>query len=174
MKRVLIIGCCGAGKSTLAKKLGEITGLPVVHLDYHFWRPGWVQTPDDEWPAVIDGLLKGENWIMDGNFAGSLAVRLEGADTVIYLDFKRYICVWRCLKRFLLWRGTQRPDLGPGCPEKMDWKFLLWVWNFRRDIKPEVEKILSQSSVHATVITLRSDREVLEFSKRVKAEQIHP
>lgn len=71
MRRVLVIGCGGAGKSTLARQLGEATGLPVIHLDAHYWRPGWVETPKETWRAAVDELIAADAWIMDGNYSGT-------------------------------------------------------------------------------------------------------
>ena len=93
MRRVAIIGSSGAGKSTLARRLGERTGLPVVHLDEHFWRPGWVETSRGEWRAVQTALCAQDAWIMDGNYSGTLDVRLARADTVVFLDLPRRVTI---------------------------------------------------------------------------------
>ncbi|HYZ58006.1 MAG TPA: hypothetical protein VE733_31505, partial [Streptosporangiaceae bacterium] len=89
MKRVVIVGRGAAGKSVLAARLGEITGLPVIELDKHFWQPGLAATPPDQWAAVQRRLAQRQSWIMDGDL-GPYDVpgpRLEAADTVIVLDF---------------------------------------------------------------------------------------
>ena len=89
MERIVIIGCGGAGKSTLARQLGEKLRIPVVHLDKLFWRPGWVQVPKEEFDALLRAELAKEKWIMDGNFDRTIPERLARCDTVIYLDFSR-------------------------------------------------------------------------------------
>ncbi len=99
MKRVAIIGSGGAGKSTLAKRLGEVTGLPVIHLDQHFWNPHWTETPIPEWERRHETLLERERWVMDGNYGSTMNERLDAADTVIFLDMPRLFCVVRVLKR---------------------------------------------------------------------------
>ena len=99
MKRVLVIGHPGAGKSTLAARLGELTGLPVIHLDKEFWREGWVQMPRSEWKGKTERLVQGDEWIIDGSYDHTLEIRLARADTVIFLDFSRYLCLWRVCKR---------------------------------------------------------------------------
>ena len=86
MKRVLIIGSGGAGKSTLARQMGEISGLPVIHLDAEHWRPGWIEPSKDEWAARVDELTRGESWIMDGNYGGTMSQRIAAADTILFLD----------------------------------------------------------------------------------------
>ena len=80
-QRILIIGSGGAGKSTLARRLGELTGIPVIHLDAHYWLPGWVVTPKEEWAGKVDALLQGDRWIMDGNFGSTLKQRLVTAQS---------------------------------------------------------------------------------------------
>ena len=85
MERVLVIGGPGAGKSTLAARLGATLGLPVVHLDAHFWRPGWREAPRDEWAARVAELAAAGRWVMDGHYRGTLALRARAADAVVVL-----------------------------------------------------------------------------------------
>ena len=104
-RRILVVGSGGAGKSTFARQLGELTGLPVVHLDRHFWRAGWKATPTDEWNTTVAQLAATPEWIMDGNFGGSLAIRAPRCDAVVFFDFPRLICLWGVLQRWLRFRG---------------------------------------------------------------------
>ena len=138
MKRVLIIGSGGSGKSTLARQLGERLGLPVVHLDAHYWNPGWVETPADEWRERVQRLIAQPEWVMDGNYGGTLDIRLAAADTVIFLDLPRIVCLWRIVTRAARYWGRTRPELAPDCPERLDWEFVVWVWTYpdrrRREI----------------------------------------
>ena len=83
MRRILILGCSGAGKTHLAQRLASIRGLPVIHLDQHFWRPNWVEPDKAEWADQVEQLIQGPAWIMDGNYGGTLPARLMSADTVI-------------------------------------------------------------------------------------------
>lgn len=137
MERVMIIGCGGAGKSTLARQLGEVTGLPVVHLDKLFWKSGWVESSKAEIDEKIRQAAACPRWIMDGNYNRTLEQRLERADTVIYLDFPRMVCLWGVFKRLLTNLGKVRPDMPEGCPEKVDLEFLRWIWNFNKDKRPQ-------------------------------------
>jgi adenylate kinase family enzyme len=84
MKRIAIIGSCGAGKSTLARQMGTILGLEVIHLDSFFWKPGWVETPRVEWRSTVENLVKRETWIIDGNYGSTFDIRLEAADTIVF------------------------------------------------------------------------------------------
>ena len=77
----------------LARQIGAIAGLPVIHLDHHYWSPGWVPTPDDEWVVRQRELLAGERWVVDGNYGGTLELRAELADTIVFLDLPRRVCL---------------------------------------------------------------------------------
>lgn len=134
MKRVLIVGCPGAGKSTLAKQLAKVTGLPLVHLDKLYWLPGWQRPDSATWQKTIEGLVSRRAWIMDGNYSGTLEQRLASADTLIHLDYPTWLCLCRVIRRTIGGLGRNRDDeLAPGCPERFDWSFLRFVINYRND-----------------------------------------
>src|SRR6201995_1710403 len=115
MRRVLVIGSGGAGKSTFARRLGARLGLPGKHLDASYWKPGWVETPKEEWRRSVERLVEGDSWVIDGNYSGTLEVRLAACDTVVFLDLPRRVCIWRVLKRVLTYRDGSRPDMAEGC-----------------------------------------------------------
>lgn len=127
MKKVIVIGSGGAGKSTFSRQMGDITGLPVVHLDLEYWRPGWVKTPKDEWNQKVTEMIARDEWIMDGNFGGTRELRAGSADTIVFLDIPRRVCIYRVCKRYLRFRGGNRPEMSEGCNEKLDLEFLLWI-----------------------------------------------
>lgn len=163
MKRVLVIGSAGAGKSTFSRRLGERLGLEVIHLDVAHWRPGWTETPKDEWRRKVEELCRGESWVMDGNYSGTLEPRLAACDTVIFLDLPRAVCVWRVFKRVLTYRKNTRPDMAEGCHEQFDLKFLLWVWNYPTRSRPKVLRLLEQYAEGRRVVRLRSSAEAEQF-----------
>jgi adenylate kinase family enzyme len=118
MKKVLVIGSGGAGKSTLARDLGTLLNIAVIHLDALYWHPEWIETPRAEWRKLIEESLRRDAWIIDGNYSNTFDYRLEACDTVIFLDIAGPICLWRVLKRAILYRGKTRPDMAEGCHER--------------------------------------------------------
>ena len=124
MKRIILIGSGGSGKSTLARQLGDKLKLNVYHLDALFWKPNWVGVPKNEQIEVQNELVEKEEWIIDGNYGGTIDIRLKSADTIIFLDVHRTICVYRAFKRMLQYRNKTRPDMGAGCKERLDFGFL--------------------------------------------------
>ena len=135
MRRVLVVGAGGAGKSTFARELGRRTGLPVVHLDHHYWRPGWVPTPDPEWNERVTELLAPDAWILDGNYGGTLDLRAQACDTIILLDLP----MTRSLTGIVRRRFSRRTPLqAPGCPDRLEPEFVRWVATYRRRTRPRV------------------------------------
>ena len=162
MERIVIIGCGGAGKSTLARQLGEKLEMPVVHLDKLYWMPGWVQENRDEFDRKLALELEKPRWIMDGNFDRTMPLRLEKCDTIIYLDFSRFACLRGVMKRILTTYGTVRPDMGDGCPERFDMEFLQWVWNYNKNKRQRNYELLDQAT-HAQKIILKNRRAAKKF-----------
>jgi adenylate kinase family enzyme len=165
MRRVLVIGSGGSGKSTFAVALGECLRLPVIHLDAHFWHAGWVETPKAEWRERVAELLTREEWVMDGNYGGTMSQRLAGCDSVIFLDLPSIVCLWRVIRRIVRYAGRSRPDLAPGCPEQLSWTFLWWVWTYRWRSRAVVLQRLRELPATTRVEILRSPREVEVFLK---------
>ncbi|HEY5588821.1 MAG TPA: AAA family ATPase, partial [Candidatus Paceibacterota bacterium] len=130
MNKIAVIGCGGAGKSTFSRKLQEILDISVYHLDKLNWKPGWVPTPKDEWDDLMKSLVAKQKWIIDGNYGRTLDIRLENADTIIFLNMPTYLCIYRVIKRRLMYHGKSRPDMNKGCLEQLNWEFIKWVWNY--------------------------------------------
>lgn len=158
-----MIGSSGAGKSTFAAELGRIVNLPVIHLDKEFWRPGWVMTDSDKWRERVSELVASDEWIVDGSYDGSLDIRLPRADTVVFLDYPRYLCFWRIFKRVATSLGHVRFDMAEGCPEQVDLGFIKWVWNYRRDHYPRIHEMLEKHFNKGNLILLKSPSEVQRF-----------
>lgn len=162
-KKILVIGSPGAGKSTLTKKMSQISGIPAIHLDALFWQPHWTETPQTEWLEIVRKIIKNKKWIMDGNFSSSFDIRIPTADLIVFLDFPRWICMWRIFQRVLQNHGKVRYDMGNECPEKWDWEFVKYVWKFKQNIRPENLTKLKQHAASKKIITLRKPKEAQEF-----------
>lgn len=152
MKRILLIGSGGSGKSTLAKQLGMKLSIPVYHLDTIFWKPGWTPTEKETFRSEVEELMTGDEWIMDGNFGGTMDSRLQRCDTVIFLHYSRWTCMRRAVKRRLMYHGKSRPDMTEGCKEKLDIDFLKWIYFYNDQKAPEVIDKLRQSDIENIII----------------------
>ena len=164
-RRVVVTGLAGSGKSTFSVTLAARTGLPVIHLDLCFWKPGWVAPSEAEWRERQRGVLADDAWIADGNYQETLDLRLERADTVVFLDLPWWLCAGRA---FL--RGFRMPaELPPGCDYpawrrlRDEWCLAVRIWRARRS-EPERERgIIERHGQHAALHVLRSRRAVREF-----------
>jgi adenylate kinase family enzyme len=170
MRRIAIIGCGGAGKTTLARQLGERLGIEVVHLDVLFWQPGWTETPAPEWEERMRGLVSGESWVLDGNYGGTMAIRLPAADTVIFLDLPRRVCLWGIVWRRFRYAGRSRIDRADGCEEKLDWEFIKYVWRWPHEGRRRVLARLAAHGGHPRLIQLRSRAEMRRFLESMPAQ----
>lgn len=167
MKRVLVIGSSGSGKSTLARQLGATLELPVIHLDRHYWHAGWVGTPKDEWQKTVKKLVQRDAWIMDGNYRGTLNIRLQAADSVVFLDLPPWMCALRAIKRRIQYRNRPRPDIAEGCKEPLFdpqlFNFVRHVLNYPDRAKPYVMQQLKSIVPSKRVILLKTTQDVNNF-----------
>ena len=162
----MIIGGCGCGKTTLAKKLQDKLKIPLVHLDVLYWRDHWQHVSHDEFDELLLQEVTKPRWIMDGNFSRTIPFRLKYCDTVIYIDYSRLQCVYGVIKRVVSNFGKSRPDMGGYCPERFDFEFIQSVWNFnRRNRKLYYEMLHHASGVK--VIILKSRKQVRTFLEKV-------
>jgi adenylate kinase family enzyme len=155
MKRVVILGPGASGKSTLALQLGEITGIPVIELDQVFWQTGFVETPRDRWAEIQQKLVAQDKWILDGDLGPHdvIEVRLQAADTIIFLDFSLARCAWRAARR-----SRERSD------------FWIWLLRYRRQSRPVLLKAISGYAHQAAFHILRDPQDVSRFVARVACE----
>ena len=148
MRRVIVVGPGAAGKSTLAVRLGDITGLPVIELDKLFWRPGLAATPRGQWAAIQRELASRQSWIMDGDLGpyDVIDVRLQAADTVVFLDFSLLRCAWRAVRR-----SRERAD------------FWQWLLSYRRRSRPLLVRAIAAHAGDTDVHVLRTPQAVRRF-----------
>lgn len=173
-RRVLVIGLAGSGKTTFSRELSTRTGLPVIHLDLHYWRPGWVKPSGDEWRERQRDLLRGDAWIADGNDLETLDLRLERAEDVVLLDTPWWICAVRA---FL--RGLRRP-VGWMAPEGCDdsairrlrdeWGLVVAICRSRGAEAERGRALVSRGGQHAALHVLSSKEAAREFLRGFVAD----
>ena len=165
-RRVLVIGMAGSGKSTFSRALSEKTGLPVIHLDVHYWRPGWVEPSKEDWQETQRSLLAGDEWIADGNDLETLELRLERADTVVLLDTPW----WTCASRAFV-RGLRKPvgEMPEGCEDSAwrrlrdEWRLVGIILSHRRSEHVRGRAIVARREPRVAVHVLGSPRGAREF-----------
>ncbi|MCX7363751.1 MAG: AAA family ATPase [Alphaproteobacteria bacterium] len=163
-RRVIVVGCQGSGKTTLALALGRTLRLPVVHLDVLYWRPGWKESDTPSFRTRVADVIAQAGWIVDGSFSGlAFDLTLAQADLLIVIERPRWLCLWRVLWRSAFARGGGRPDLPVGCPEQFDRLLLREVWRYAIDRAPCIEAERLQFRPDVPVVRLRSDREIAAF-----------
>ena len=167
MRRVLVVGPCGAGKSTFATALAERLGLPLFHMDRLNWQPGWIESPPQILLARIDEVIAQDRWVLEGTYGGSLDRRLPRADTVALLDYPITLCLWRLLRRIWRWRGRSRPDMTLGCEERFDLAFFLYVARWRSGPGRRLEARLAPFG--EKVVRLKSPREAVAWLAGLEA-----
>ncbi|MDF1687151.1 MAG: adenylate kinase family enzyme [Parvibaculaceae bacterium] len=159
--RVMIFGCSGTGKSTLARAIKAQTTLPVIHLDKEYWQPGWVETEKSEWIQRVEKLVRAPSWVMDGGYASTFDLRIPRTEMIIWLDYPRWQALLGIFRRWWRYRGTvDRPDIGPGCPEKMDWEFFMFVWTYKTKQHADLEESLLKFGYEGELIKARSRRDL--------------
>ena len=162
MQRILVMGSPGSGKSTFARRLSGIIGIPTVSLDALFWKPSWVESDLDEFRQRVTEMAHRPRWIMDGNYIlqGAGQLRRQVSDTIIWFDLPRLTCMFGILKRIADSYGQVRPEMAEGCPEKIDFEFFQYVWTYRQQQRPKLLKYFEG---------LRSDQSLICFTERRQA-----
>lgn len=163
MRRILVWGAPGTGKSTLARIMAARLGLPVIHLDAEYWRPGWVKPGEGEWPAQVTALAARDAWVMDGDYSSTWELRLPRAEAVVWLDLPRRLYVPRTLWRSFANQGRVRPDIGRDCPERFDWEFVKWTWTYPARKRGKTIAVLDRIRAEKRVVVLRTPAEVRAF-----------
>ncbi|WBB72232.1 adenylate kinase [Micromonospora sp. WMMD1128] len=163
MRRILVVGSSGAGKSTLAAALARRLDLPLIYLDRHYWRPGWTAPQPADFRAEVAALAARPAWVMDGNYASTLDLRLPRADLLVLCDPPRWRCLTRVLRRRWARRAAPRPDLPDGCRERVDLDFLRYIWRYPRDSRPRVLAAVAECAPALPFHRLRGRHDVARF-----------
>lgn len=155
MHKIAICGCGGSGKSALARQLAKRLDLPVTHLDMEYYDERWNPLGQDDFAALQERLVGAPYWILDGNYASTMPIRLAAADTVIFLDIHPSICLWGILQRRRHYRGTD--ELSRHLRGRLSWGFVKYVLGYRKTMRPKVHELFGKHAT-GTVVTLTSRR----------------
>ncbi|AIF42647.1 DNA topology modulation protein [Virgibacillus sp. SK37] len=169
MKKIAIIGSGGSGKSTLATKLGHMLHLPVFHLDAIFWKPGWEPIEREELIKKSQRIIEQNAWIIDGNYSSTMDIRLQHADTVIFLHYKTSVCLYGIVKRRIQFHNKTRPDMGENCKEKLDWEFFQWVRDYNKTKAPAVYDRLSKLEEGKNIYVFKKRKDLNRFLRSVES-----
>ena len=154
MKKIIVIGCPGRGKSVFSRALHEKTGLPLYHLDMIYWRENKTFLTREELIEKINKIGKTDEWIMDGNYGGTMDLRMSLCDTIIFLDYPTDICLKGIMER----RGTHRPDMPWADSDELDGEFVDSVKNYNTFNRPKVlERINKHSEKKALIFGSREE-----------------
>ncbi|MGH3886559.1 MAG: DNA topology modulation protein FlaR [Pseudonocardiaceae bacterium] len=170
MDRIAIIGCGGSGKTHLANQLAALLNLPVTHLDGVYYDADWNPLPQQELAALQRDLVAGSRWLIEGNYAATLPIRLAAADTVIFLDLPAIICLTGIAQRRWRYRGGQHAE--DGVYDRITWSFVRYIWGYRKTMLPRVHQLLAEHGGNAQLVTLTSRRQATRFVARLR-EQTH-
>lgn len=170
--KIAVIGYAGAGKSTLARRLGEYYQIPVLHLDRVQFASNWEERDRAEAIALVRAFMAQPQWVIDGNYAKfDQERRLKESDQIIFLNFPRLFCFFRALRRYFSFRGGNRPDMADGCNEKMDLEFIWWLlWEGRTRRRREKFQRMVDTYPQKTV-ALKRQKELDRFLRELGANK---
>jgi adenylate kinase family enzyme len=154
--RIAIIGCGGSGKSHLSRQLAAALDLTPVHLDILDYDRDWKPLDKDQFAAMQRELVTTPRWVIDGNYASSLPIRLQAADTVIFLDLPARTCLWGIAQRRVRHGGGQHDAIG--VYDRITWQFIRYILSYRRTMAPRVRALITEHTDDVEVIVLRSRR----------------
>jgi adenylate kinase family enzyme len=163
MQRIMVMGSSGSGKSTFAGRLSAITGIPIVSIDALYWQPGWIESERAEFRERLAEVTRQPRWIMDGNYTSAAGeLRRQVCDTVFWFDLPRRTCMLGILTRIAAGYGQVRPEMAPGCPERIDFEFFRYVWTYRAQQRPNLLAFFEG---------LRPDQTFVTFTDRGQADR---
>lgn len=160
-RRILVVGCSGGGKSTLSQKLARQFQLTYISIDRDIrWLPGWAERDRAEQRRRIVERIAADRWVMDGTGPSTFDIRVPRSDIVIWVRMPRLVCIWGVVTRWLKHFGRTRPEMAPGCIEKVDWDFLQFIWTFEQKFTPHIVAGLAKHGPDVPVLQLKSRRQM--------------
>lgn len=164
----MVIGPCGAGKSTASHRIAASLSLPLYHLDKLHWSDGWVEGSKDELRTALDPIVASDSWLIDGNYGSTMEMRLARADTIVYLDYSIALCLWRAAKRVWQYCGRSRPDMAEGCPERFDLEFFRYIASWNSHAKPRSESLIAGSD--ARILRFKNPRQLDQWLSKLESK----
>ena len=158
MKRILVIGCPGAGKSTFARKLRDLTGLPLYYLDRIYHRADRTTVSREEFDAALQQIMETDRWIIDGNYQRTLEMRLKECDTAFFLDYPLELCLGGAASRV----GTVREDL-PWVESELDPEFRQYILDFPKEQLPHIYELIERYRSNVKIFTFHTREETDEW-----------
>lgn len=165
MQRVAIIGCGGSGKTTIGRRVAATIGTDVIHLDALYYDSEWNTLPAEKFAAIQEELTAAGTWVIDGNYASTLPIRLRRATHVIFLDLPAISCLRGIAQRRRRYRGGQHHD---GVYDRISWQFITYIWTYRRRMAPRIRTLLAEHADHADVHIVRSRREANKLAAELE------
>jgi adenylate kinase family enzyme len=162
MNRIMIFGRPGSGKSTFALNLSKRLNLPLYHLDKYYFIENWQERNREEFLQTQQEIVNQEKWIIDGNSVRSLEMRYQRAEIVLYFAYPRLLCLWRLIKRSFK-KDTQIEDRAEGCPEKLRWRLITYMWSFEDRVKDSIQ-LLQANYPHVKFYKITKDADIPRIS----------
>jgi adenylate kinase family enzyme len=168
LRRIMIVGQPGAGKSTLAARLGERTGLPVIHIDKIHWQAGWLERSKAEKTRLCLEAEQQDQWVFEGGHSATWPSRLARANMLVWLDLPVGQRLWRVVRRAIVGLGRTRPDMAEGCPERLRSlpEFIAYIWTTRRSAQQKLQRLAESAPDGCEVVRLQSDADSAAFLER--------
>ncbi len=165
MKKILVIGSPGSGKSTFAREISKKTNIVLYHMDKLHWYGKWKSISKEELLSKIEKIVEKDSWIIDGNYSSSLEIRVKNADTIFYFDYPSYICLFRIIKRYFMYRNKNRSDMPNTCKEKIDPEFYLYTLNFKKRQKKRINDIICSNFSGESLFIMKNKRDYKQVKK---------
>lgn len=162
MKRAVVIGCSGSGKSVFSRKLRDVTGLTLYYLDMIWHKPDGTNILRDEFDEKLRSIISRDSWIIDGNYQRTLETRMKACDTVFLFDLPTETCIEGALSRI----GKKREDM-PWFENELDPQFRQWIESFRENQLPEIYRLLEKYKNGRQIVIFRTREQADKFIEKL-------
>jgi len=175
IKRIAVVGNAGSGKSTVGRKLHQLLHLPLYHLEQYFWKAGWVHPDRDAYKIIHHELCDRNEWMIEGINVSLWDHRMSQAQAIVILKIPCLLCMWRIIKRTILYYAAETPASPPGCHERISpefFKFLKWMWDFEAKYNAKGTELIEQYGATKQIYVLHLQKEIDAFIRNVSDETV--